>query len=44
VTAVLAGAVDGATVSAVGTILLVAGTAVAVWAGLRSPRVQEVPA
>jgi len=44
VTAVLAGAVDGATLNAVGTILLVAGTAVAVWAGLRSPRAKEAPA
>ena len=44
VTAVLAGAVDGATVSVAGTILLVAGTAVAVWAALRRPLAKEVPA
>ena len=44
VTAVLAGAVDGATVNAFGTILLVTGTAIAVWAALRRPRAKEAPA
>ena len=41
VTALLSGAADGAPVSAVGTILVAAGSALVTWVALRRPRVQR---